>query len=505
MRDKVPFEELLRVFVTQARGKLHIRSGSAWPLLAESAVEDLEASLLGILAGLLGQALELRFSIFRYFASYHVAGAYESFVSQAASTGLLNTLADYPILERLVNGVIEDWINCYSQLLRRLESDLPNIQLMPTCGRHTRKIGGIQTDLSDRHDGGHTAAILRFTDGSLLVYKPKNCASDHALYTLLGWLTERGALPLLTPRILARRDYAWVEFIGQEPCTSNDQARSYFRRAGTLLFAVYLLCGSDCHFDNLIACGEHPVLVDTETLFQPSIHSPHGDSRNSHTVFSTGLLPGIPVAGCDASAFGAQVPQRFRARIPQWRSTNTGNMELRFVDASLLPQRNVPMLRGKACPISSYAADFLTGFEESYRTALRHRSELIASDGPLQGFRGCEIRFLARGTLDYYLAINRALHLRKLRHARELAIELPQLSGQRAAFEALFPAELAALRRLDIPRLLTTAESTGLTGRGVTISNCFLQSGYARVMEKANWLAEPDLLRQIALIRISLA
>ena len=37
----------------------------------------------------------------------------------------------------------------------------------------------------------------------------------------------------------------------------------------TLQCVLYALDSTDCHMGNLIACSEHPVFVDLETLFQP--------------------------------------------------------------------------------------------------------------------------------------------------------------------------------------------------------------------------------------------
>ena len=495
--NNVPFEELLREFVHPARQKIE---HCASPLLTESAIDDLEASLLKLIGGLLGQVLELQFSTYRGLAGPD-ANAYRSFISHLSTAGRSKALAGYPALEPLVESVTPQWINSCGQLLQRLERDLQEISSTLLDGRATSKVERIECDLSDRHDDGQTVAVLRFASGSAVVYKPKQCDSDIVFHKLLAWLSERGAPSFHVPRLLLRGGYAWMEFVAQEPCTSEEQARLYYHRAGALLFAVYLLSGTDCHFDNVIACGEYPVLVDTETFYQPSIRT----DADGYTVLSTGLVPGMPVAGCDASGFGAQVPQPFRARIPRWADVNTARMKLSFEDATLFPQRNVPVFRGEPCGAAFNAKELLAGFEQAYRIALAHRSELFSGSRPLNDIENCRIRFLVRGTLDYYFTVNRALHLRNLRGTKELAIQLPELSGRHAVFQPLIGAEIETLRRLDIPRFATTAGSLDLGCPEATLAGCFAKTGYQRIVERVRGLGEEDLARQMALIRICLA
>ena len=49
-------------------------------------------------------------------------------------------------------------------------------------------------------------------------------------------------------------------------CASEEEIRRYYRRTGHLLCLVYALNGSDFHYENLIADGEHPVPIDLETI-----------------------------------------------------------------------------------------------------------------------------------------------------------------------------------------------------------------------------------------------
>lgn len=128
----------------------------------------------------------------------------------------------------------------------------------------------MKTDLSDRHNGGRAVLALQFSSGLRLVYKPKDLGTDEAFFSILTWLNCNGApLQFRTLRVLRKPGYGWQEFVEQRPCENDQDVRHYYLRAGQLLCVIYVLSGTDCHFDNLVACAEHPVLIDTETLFQP--------------------------------------------------------------------------------------------------------------------------------------------------------------------------------------------------------------------------------------------
>jgi lantibiotic modifying enzyme len=56
-----------------------------------------------------------------------------------------------------------------------------------------------------------------------------------------------------------------VEVVEYLPCQNQEEIKRYYQRAGQLLCLLYVLGANDCHNENLIACGEYPVLVDLET------------------------------------------------------------------------------------------------------------------------------------------------------------------------------------------------------------------------------------------------
>jgi len=127
-------------------------------------------------------------------------------------------------------------------------------------------VSELDASLSDPHHGGRSVIALRFNSGFKLIYKPRNLGLDVAYGGLLEWLNGRGVRwPFKVLKVLNRGTHGWIEFVEHHPCETKGEAENYHRRAGMLLYLLHVLEGTDCHCENLIACGDHPVLVDLET------------------------------------------------------------------------------------------------------------------------------------------------------------------------------------------------------------------------------------------------
>ena len=96
------------------------------------------------------------------------------------------------------------------------------------------------------------------------------------------------------------------------PCRDHDEARRYYERAGMLLCLFYVLEGTDCHYENIIASGEYPVLIDTETLMHHRAREIVPEDENAqteafeqlgHSVLRTGLLPRWELSADERTAY----------------------------------------------------------------------------------------------------------------------------------------------------------------------------------------------------------
>lgn len=282
--DRWPFAELLMPGLLLARERLHQRLPSIaiqdW--LSSTAMADLEHGLLERLAMVCGRVFLAAFDEVRPAPPWlaHLTeqedsaprAVYEAFIQQQLATGYAQIGQRWPVLLRLMVQIACQWAAATAELILRLAQDaqvigacfFPQGQLWPL--RH------IEANLSDPHAGGRTVCMLTCAAGQRLIYKPRTLDMEAGWSHLLEWLNQSLDGPAhAVPKVLARADYGWMEWVGQAPMQPGEEA-GFAWRLGSLLAMVRTLNGVDIHRENLVACGCQPVILDQECL----LHQGHG-------------------------------------------------------------------------------------------------------------------------------------------------------------------------------------------------------------------------------------
>ncbi|HEV2854526.1 MAG TPA: type 2 lanthipeptide synthetase LanM family protein [Thermoanaerobaculia bacterium] len=425
----------------------------------------------------------------------------------------LATLSLYPVLARETARHTRQWAAATSlETLRRFTEDRDDLVRHVFGGEDPGALTALEPGHGDRHDGGRTVTLLTFASGRRLVYKPRSLAVDSWFQELLLWLNERGVQPELLPlRCLDRSTHGWMEFISPASCSTLQELERFYERQGAWVALLYALEANDFHWENVIAAGEHPVLVDLETLFQPAFPGlgPVEDPTTL-TVLRGGLLPrrfrmGHATA-LDLSGIGATAGQKTKGRFPVDIGTDRMRFELTLLER---PSRdNQPMLCGRPVTFQDHREAVLRGFQAMYRLLIRHREALLAADGPLGRCADLEIRFLVRNTTVYAHLIHLSYHpdflqsgLDRSRLFDRLWLDAPHYPILRL----LIHDEIAELARGDTPRFGAVAGSTHLrTGMGRVLEDCFSESGLVRVRRRIAALDEEDLERQRTFVEVSL-
>ena len=462
--DRVPFGHALAPFIRHARRRLAARAGHARAVLVPAALAALEAELrehLGLVASLaLGRIFyDFRFALAPLAAFEDVWSQqtpstviYRQFVTHLLTGGWRDVFEKYPVLARVMAQSVEQWTENSSRLCQRIEADLP--RLRKHFGECALPIVSISTGLSDRHNGGQSVASLTFANDRRLIYKPRSVKPEIFFNRVLHWINRRGlTLKLQTVHALDRRAYGWMEFVPNRTCEHASEVSRFYARAGALLAVMHALGVSDIHYENVIASGEDPVVVDLETLL----------AERSGSVLGTGFLPRPPSAkenDADASALGASVVQDSGLRFPMWQHVNTDQMTL--VDgAPREAEQHRARLSGTLVSAADHVRELKSGFREAYACLLDHRKALTA-DRMLTGLDRLELRILLRDSATYgqmhlhllypeHLedGIDRSIELEWL--ARPLCIRATPSRGRVAVYEH----ERSAMERLDLP-LFTT-------------------------------------------------
>lgn len=430
----------------------------------------------------------------------------------------LSLLQEYPVLARQVTTYLDNWVSARRQFLERFCADWSAIQREFCHDIAPGVLVKIDGDLGDTHRRGQAVLNMVFRSGFRLLYKPKPLALDAHFQKLLAWLNERGARPYFkTLHILNCGSYGWVEYIDLKTCQHPLEVQRFYERQGGLLAILHLLFATDYHYQNVIAHGEHPILVDYETLFHPYlpnefVHATEMETSEAiaSSVLRTGLLPtrswDHEGKGADFSALNTD-DQFWPHPIPYWEDVSSDAIHLALRQERIGSQHK-PTLNDNPVHLSDHIEDVVTGFVHIYGLFSRHQVELLAADGPLTLFADEEVRVLLRPTSIYKRLLRDSFHPDLLHNALERDRHFDRLwvgIEKQAYIASLISAEQQDLLQGDIPIFTTQPNSRDLwTGAQKCISDFFAQSGLELVQERVRQLSEADLGRQVWFIRASI-
>jgi type 2 lantibiotic biosynthesis protein LanM len=555
-KKSLPFEDVLLPVCFVARQKLlaylsfDSLSAHCLPLklLSEEAYLAMERSLLSNLLRICEKTLELEFSRFRPLGQSLLnillketkatpnKTDYQEFVQKLLEDGLLSFFQKYPVLGRLIATKIDFWVEATAEFLQQLQADKSEIEQLfihsqlnvdkaSQSKTELGKVVEIQSNLSDSHKGGRCVISLTFESGLKLVYKPRNLDLEVAYNELLEWCNQQDVpLPFKILKVLNRPTYGWVEYVEQQPCEDEAAAQRFYQRAGMLLCLLYTLGGNDCHQENLIASGEHLVLIDMETLMhhdqkhledftQATAQMLSNEKFWNDSVLRTGLLPCWDInkdnhIAYDISGLGSIDPQALPWRVLQWKSVNTDSMHQVYQTATIPVAKNVAILNGMPLSPNNYLEELVDGFRQMYHFLIEKRQLLLGKSSPLATLQAQSVRFIFRDTKVYTVLLQKTLTPELLQNGIDRSIELDILARAFLTTEnqpkawSILHSELRAMEQLDIPYFEANSNSDNLSfGLEQPIEEFFVAPSYHQVLSRLQKLNEADLAQQLGIIQ----
>ncbi|MGW6585252.1 type 2 lanthipeptide synthetase LanM family protein [Streptomyces globisporus] len=546
------FGPIVAPFVEAAAGRLRealaeagvdgpTPGGSADGALAadglSSVLADFRRQLARRLARIAARTLVTELHEARRLGRLSGAGPEERFRDFVASTGrragLDRLVTGYPVLARLLATACLNTADAFAELMARLAADRDLLAPAGVFGDRGGAFGtstepgtltGVEAGAGDSHRGGRSVMLLRFADGTRLVYKPRPLAAHRNFNSLAEWFGSLpGAPDLRVLRVLDRGDYGWAEFVEERPCASEAETRQFYRRQGALLALLHALDGTDLHHENLIACGPHPVLVDVETLFHPPLgpaRSADPAARALHdSVHRVGLLPQLLVGdttALDMSAIGGGRAASSPIETADWAEAGTDRMRLVRRAGRFTESANRPRLGTEAADPSTYTEALCDGFRAGYTAIHDHRDDLLSAEGPMWRFARDEVRVVPRPTWTYTTLLDESTHPDLMRDAAErhrvLSLLRTPLLGV-PALSGVEDEEIAELWCGDVPVFATRPGSTELwSGTGRTVpepapdpsASDAASTGLARVEAKVRAMDTVDRQDQERIIRTAM-
>ena len=536
----VPFRDVLAPLADIAVREMEERAGSALACTSGDARLALRAALMWRLASIGAPPLYERFDRLRSQRSTCAGRSpdsppegearsgvlHDEFVRDMLHGGMHTLVAELPVMARALGTTALHWRDTCIELLGRLESDRAAIADHFFGGRDPGDLVGVHAGRSDPHSGGRTVHILRFASGSRLVYKPRSLGVDAAFAVFLDWLAIRGApVPgerqnTFMARTLDRSTHGWAEYVVRSDCHDSHAVRRYHQNAGSLLALLHALGSSDFHYENIIAAGDRPVMVDLETILQAELaraEPPVDCARNrgarlllDESILRTGMLPIWQHGGVDGAfdlgGLTAAPGQKTSSTSMRWSSVNSDAVRIHREPAATDAKSNMPRLDGRVITPAECAGDLQRGFIRMYEWLIAHRDELLQPAGPVDRLARERVRFIVRPSGVYDFVLRRSLRGSALHDGAVRGIELELLAR---ALEQL-PSELhpileeeeRALRELDIPLFTIPGDSTTLrAGRHlIHLTRSALDVARARLQS----LGSADLELQLRVLRSSL-
>jgi type 2 lantibiotic biosynthesis protein LanM len=492
-----------------------------------STVEEvLWASLPGRLLRMMKRTMVLELNVARLqgrLAGDTTEARFQSFIEQLGDRPTaLALLQEYPVLARQLITSIDQWVLRSLEFLQRLSADWERIRTTFSPERELGLLAQLEGGMGDRHRGGQSVMLARFSSGCQIVYKPRSMACDIHFQNFLDWLNQRGVQPALrTLNILDRGAYGWVEFVAAQPCTSVAEVQRFYERQGSYLAILYTLQATDFHFENLIAAGEHPMLLDLEALFHPVLYGSAESQANDiaahsvrDSVLRIGLLPERAWAneeseGVDISGLGAANGQLTPFKVSTWEAEGTDAMRFTRKRVEMIVGRHRPCFNGADVDVMDYTHAIADGFTRTYQLLLMHRDELLSEQGPLADFAEDEVRVIPRATRTYGILLEESFHPDMLRNGldRDRLFDRLWLQVEHVpAYARIIRAECEDLLNGDIPVFTTRPDSRDLwSGTGERMTDFFDESGMALVRRRVAQLNHQDLEKQLWFIHASMA
>lgn len=439
----------------------------------------------------------------------------ERFVEFTRTLNLSSLFNRYPVLARLLAQACEQAVTTHHELSSRFTRDRGEIVRTLFAGADPGALISIEMGQGDAHQQGRTVAILTFESGERLVYRPRPVGLHARFIDQLAWLSTRTGIEFRAPRLLPRDGYGWIEHVSHEPCADVAGVAEFYRRLGALLSLLYAIDGTDMHYENLIAAGEHPVLVDVETLFHPVLNVPSligpdpATEALTSSVYQTALLPLLMLGdqgAADMSGLGGDDDAVLPTTVVSWQDAGLDTMRLVRRPGITKAASNRPMLAGHASEPRQHQSALLAGFVTAYNAIARHRDELA---GPLlEACANDEVRLVAQATSMYTTLLDESTHPDALRDAdaRDNLFGLLYDQAEDDVRRQLVQAELADLWAGDIPLFTTKPGSRAIwTATGGCLPGLLGTTGLTSARAKIARLGEVDRHAQEWIIGATLA
>ena len=421
------------------------------------------------------------------------------------------TFEEFPILSEIISKKIKYAVEYYTQIIAYFVSDKNQIEKL--LGHKVSKITKIKVMTSDVHNHGKQVMRIQLDLKDEILYKPHSMENEKIFNELLKWFKEKTGLDYRRYAFISCEDHSWSTILEYSACETEEQLENYYRRFGLQLFLAYVFGTKDLHYENIIASGEYPVLIDLETLVNLRLNETRKTVNEEiryelfQSVLYTGLLPiylwNNTGNGVNLSGVCGDGNQRYPFKIPCILEPETSNMRIGYNYPVSKKAMNQATLNGKfICP-NAYKEKIIEGFKVAYNCVIDLKIEFMSI---LHNIENLTNRYVLLDSQRYAMMLSASYHPSLLmdKETRKQFWKY-QWEGRNEINKEIVESEIISLDNGDIPYFYYYLNQTSLfDSGGKEIKNYFKDKPYKLVIQNVNGLSLKDLNRQIEFIQISL-
>ncbi|HFK1754529.1 TPA: type 2 lanthipeptide synthetase LanM family protein [Bacillus cereus] len=425
-------------------------------------------------------------------------------------------LQELPVLARALVEITSQAIVNTTEIFKHYSDDYWEIKNIFFPNDKNISLEYIHFGLGDSHKNGKSVSILEFNNEKKVVYKPRSLNIDNSFSKFVNWINSQGLKhSIKVPRNVIGFDYGWQEFIENQECTTKEDIEKYYYRIGTYIAIFYILETTDMHYENIISAGEHPFIIDLETLFSNRILDKNNRvyplEELASSVLGSGLLPHSKIftsrMDLDLSGISGGANQESKT-LTGWALCDEDNDNIHFEKTKFVTPEFSHLVKFKGNNINPfhYLKFIEQGFEDCYNILLRNKKHLIELVTNL--FTECECRIVLRPTYIYDRFLTGSYHPKYLSNGidREKLFEmLWNIVKVEPNYKKLVEYEIQDLLNHDIPYFtFKVGETSIFNSNRIEIPNMLEHSSLQIVRKNIKRLNNSDMEKQVSYIRLSL-
>lgn len=417
----------------------------------------------------------------------------------------------FPVLQGKIRETVENAVSYYAEVIEWFVKDRKNI-CEKLC-QDARRITKISGNFSDVHNHGKQVLKVSLDNGREILFKPRSMENEQVCHEMLQWLGEKTGIKQMSYPFLSYSNHSWSTIVEYKHCKTEKQLENYYMRLGVQLFLFYVIGTKDLHYENIIASGEYPVVIDLETLVNIRYNRNRKTANEeigyllSQSVLYTGLLPfyywNSEGKGIDISGMSGDGGQQYPFKVPRIIEAGTSNMRVEYEYPVSGKTQNRAMLNGEFYAPFLFKDLFLKGFTCAYKAAIDYGEEFHHL---IENLQKTKSRYLVLDTQKYSMMLSSSWHpslLVKEENRRKFFDLLWE--GRTDRDKEIVESEMESLARGDIPSFYYALNSRSLfTDDGKEIKYYFEETTMDILFHRLENLNLLDMKKQCEFIETSL-